>query len=162
MDRRIELGSPVRFLRNVMQVERWVERGATETLNGENIVEWDFNNPWDVAAVAAKLGGWQPKSVAKEQREFAARQDMVKFYQARRQLLLAGFDRALESDDADAQQQVMEAIRQYNEDVPNPGLGITGTQLQASRRARAKRRARGEADVGSTRLERGVRQELGQ
>lgn len=160
LDRRIELGMPVRFVRNILAAERWINREAVETLSGDDIIALDLNNPKDIALVAAKLGGWQPKELAKEQRMTAARQDMVKFYQARRQILLAAFDRALESDDPTKVMDVMDAISKYNEDVPNPLLGISGRQIAESRRQRAKQRAKGEAGVGRTRVEKGVRMEL--
>lgn len=152
MDRRIELMMPARAVRNALTGARWAENGGEMTYSGALIYE---TNPWEIALKT--IGGAQPTGLTQVQEERRIRQNLVKFYEARQQVLLAAYDRAREAKDAEQMALAREAIRQYNEDVPAARLKITGEQIQRSLERREKDRRETEGDRGGSRIEQAVR-----
>lgn len=138
--RRVERGMPISFAQQMMTAYRWWDRGAAETMSGADFTKFDTNDPWHLAELAFKGLGFQPRRVTGAREDTMLVQDFVKYYQGRRAMLQGKLDFEMEHGDTDSIQDVIEAIRRYNQSVPNGALAITSEDIARSRRARAKNR----------------------
>lgn len=154
---RIEKAMPFSAMQRAMQATRWALRGAEETRSGADIVKFDTKDPWELAEIAGRaVIGSMPRRVSEARDEMRMRQDFANYYRTRREVLLREFDRESEHGERQDVQEVIAAIRKYNQEVPVPSMRITGQQLNESRKRREMSRRRLESGHAPSRQEEGV------
>lgn len=149
--RRIERGMPLTFAQQMLTAARWYSREAAETMGGADLTKFDTNDPWQLAELASKGIGFQPRSIAvgrpdayppqPGRDEMLMKQDFANYWRLRRGMLLQKLDFEMEHGDTESKQQVMDAIRRYNSQVPSSSLGINALQIYQMRRGKEKSRA---------------------
>jgi hypothetical protein len=127
-------------IRNVERAFRAEAEGAWTDQRGNALVP----DPTVVEVLGQALG-FSPTRKTERQELLRAQRDSVVFYQMRRQELFAKAYDARHSGDTTAYQEVIEAIRDYNEGVPAPQLKITRADLANSLKARERYRKAVEA-----------------
>lgn len=155
LERRIELGMPMAFIKSALEGERWYEKGSAESLSGADIA--------DVTPTEAALKslGFSIRNVNQAMEELRTRNDFVTFYTTRRAQLSTDFDRALQDGDREQIEEAKDAIRTYNEEVPVSGLKINPSEIVQSHVEREKARRAEEAGVGKSKLERAIIRGMG-
>lgn len=153
-ERRVELGMPVRFIKQMLIAERWLDKSAVETLSGADIAE---ATPSDVAMKAL---GFTPRHINQAMEDLQTKNDFVTFYTMRRAQLSTDYDRAVQTGDKDTIDAAKDAIRKYNEEVPVVGLRINPGDVVRSHIEREKARRAEEAGRGKTRVEKAIQRGL--
>ena len=82
------------------------------------------------------------------------------YWAIRRQILMKQFDHAFVVDDRKVSNDVLAAIRSFNNEVPFRIMGITGKQLRASRKARSRSRRLVEAGIPRQKMLRPLSQDI--
>lgn len=151
--RALEKGLPMTEMQNISAALRWYQRGAEETRGGGNIVTFDPSDPWQAAEMAGKVLGFPPRRLAAERADLYIKQDMARYYATRKEMLLNALDEARQHGDREAVGKAMEAIKDFNKEVPLRDLGITGNALQKSLISREKARQLQNEGEGTNRTE---------
>lgn len=151
--KRIEKGLPMTEMQNISAALRWYQRGAEETGKGGNIVTFDPSDPWQAAEIAGKALGFTPQRLATAREDLYIKQDMARYYTMRKTMLMNAVDEARQHGDMEAVTRAVEAVRDFNKEVPIRGLGITGDELKRSIISREKARALQDEGEGTTKTE---------
>ena len=157
--RRFERAMPMSLAQNVAAALRWYSRGAEQDSSGASIYKFDTNDPWQVAEIAMKTAGFQPREMMEMKDDLYSRRDFARFYAIRRDMLLDLISDAYLYNDQEAKAQAMEAIRKFNSEVPARGYKLTGDQIRSSIINRTKRREKIERGYGATLREEQLRRE---
>lgn len=133
-----------RIFKNVAAAARYTETGREVTRSGETLVQFDPNNPDDMAAIVTKALGFTPTKVS-EAWDFRRGEMMDRFfYQGRRTTLMADFFVALQHGDQRMVDKVREDIVAFNAEMIKNNTRefvINSKGLNASVKDRARRRA---------------------
>ena len=152
LDRAIETATPA-IIKNALKSARLGSEGAL-SLGGDVLVE-DFS----AAEIGAQALGFSPERLAQRQKANiemkGAEQEIVKKHQN----LLNAFFMAVDTDDDDMKDRVIDKISSFNR--ANPGSAITPKGLQASIKRRYQQRALAE-QTGGTRINKKLIGQLGE
>jgi hypothetical protein len=151
--KRIEKGLPMTEMQNISAALRWYQRGAEETGKGGNIVTFDPSDPWQAAEMAGKALGFTPQRLATAREDLYIKQDMARYYTTRKTMLMNAVDEARQHGDMEAVTKAIDAVKDFNKEVPLRGLGITGDELKRSIISREKARALQNEGEGTTKTE---------
>ena len=163
--KRAELAMPLSAGQQAMQALRWYREGAEKTSAGATILRFDPNDAWQAAEIAGRgLAGLTPRSLNEGapgrgpgREDYYARNEMVRFYTLRRQMLLQQLAATVKERDRAAQTEVLREIRDYNREVPVTSMRLSGDQIRLSLKARLKG-VEAETRGGTTRGEREIQQ----
>lgn len=146
------------FMKNASQGLRWAVRGEETTSNQMQVVP--FETPEQRAEIALKSLGFTPTRVDQTRRQMRATQEMVLYYQTRKQMLLDDYNYAKTVNDREGMADVREAVREFNKEVRKAGapkMQISGSTLGRSLSLRAKKAALAKrgimGDVNTRRLQ---------
>jgi hypothetical protein len=119
----------------------WTE-GGMRTNTGSQIVKYDVRDPEQMMEVIGMSMGYTPYRQNYEWEKALSKADGVKFWDIQREGLMRQFGNATLGKDKEEKTKVLEAIRQFNKDLPSEAKGkaITGDALQTSVENRAKNR----------------------
>lgn len=169
--RRVEQGMPFSLGQSMMTAMRWYSQGGEETWNGERIVGFDPNDPWQMAEILGKgIFGLQPTALAEGRLDMYGekkggydarriRQDFAHFYAIRRQHLLEQLDFFKRDQDTENVSKTLEEIRNFNQTAP-ASARLQGDEIRRSLQQREKARKGGERGTGTSKLERGIAREI--
>lgn len=155
--RRVQKGIPLNFAQQILGAWQLYRDGGYQNMAGATTVKMDTDDPWDLAQIAFKALGFQPRSVNQQREETMLQNDFAKYFATRSMLLRNKLDQELQHGDRESVQGVIEAIRQYNKEAPPP-MRITGKEIVQSQRAHAKTRALQERDMAIQRSQSAVMQ----
>jgi hypothetical protein len=138
--RAMETASPA-FLKNFMKGARFAEEGRAVNLKGDELVG-------DVSGYesAAQTLGFAPERVAQRQKSNIEMKTIEQKIKTKRQDLLNAFFMAVDNDDDDLKDRVLEKIGKFNTTYGE--LAITPAQLQKSIKTRYVNRALAESTGG--------------
>lgn len=122
-----------RFARAYLKAYRYgFDPGAETTQSGAKIVKFDARDPDDIATVAAQAFGFTPTKVSETWEMIREARESLQVYQTRRVALYAQLDKAIQSGNAEAAEDVYRSIRTYNEQVIkiDPNQVIQSNQLR--------------------------------
>jgi len=158
LDKRMVLLNPLRALRNMQQAYMWWRDEGITAADGSRLVKLDMTDPVDILKVAGKSAGFQPQGVGEKYEELRIKQEYIKFYTMRKEVLTTMLFRSQLRGDVEGKQEALDAIRQYNQDVPIPELRITN--LGQAMKQRLKAETLHEQDIGATKIERGIQRKM--
>lgn len=150
---KIERGMPFTFGQQWIGAMKWYARGGVETGSGAKIKEFDLSDPWDLAEVAGKALGFQPRSVSQEREDAYYRQEAQRYYALRREMLLTSLFDRLRVHDKEGMKEVHLAIGKYNAQVPYPILKLGPETVKRSMTQRLKGNAMTENVDGRSKQE---------
>lgn len=113
------------------------------------------------AEAAARTLGFQLTDVSTERTKRRAQKDVADYWLARRDYVLNIWGLAQRSGDSKWREQALKATQEYNAEIPDRNLMITGKQLRESMKRRDKVRARKEHGLGPGKTTEGVYRETG-
>lgn len=168
--RRVERGMPVTLGQSIMTSLRWFNRGAEELRSGGDVVRFDFNDPYQVAEVAAKAAGFTPRAVTAGRgepgqlgyEELKMRRDFATYYATRRNILMQAFTSAVIAENSDARADALEAIRRYNQEVPFRTAKISGENLHKSVESHRRSATMQERGLDTSKMKSGIMREIGE
>lgn len=138
------------FIRSPVKAYRLLQEGVT-TRSRAKLATFDIGRPEDVLALSAQTIGFRTTKEAKAQEKFFAAKELVNFYAHRRQILMDGYDYALNMGDRKTQKGALDEILQYNKEVPYKGLSISTKDIRQSLKSRARTRSLQEIGISSKR-----------
>ena len=134
-------------IKNLSAASRWYEQGGETTGSGAKLVSMDPNDPEDFFQIIARGLGFQSTEVAQERELTWTQREHAKYWQLRRNGIMAQYDFALRTGDKEVLADMRQALLDFNKTVPIPGLVITGKDIGQSVRARAQGRFKEEAGL---------------
>ena len=137
--KRLERAMP-RSVRNVMRGYRFLERGREETTTGATMLEFDANDPEQLAEIVSQALGFTPTRLTRTWDRNRMLQETVMYWRVRRGMLMKQFDHASEVGDREARSDVLAAVKRYNNEVPYRGMRLARSALVASRKQRERGR----------------------
>lgn len=143
-----ERGMP-KAIRGLLRGYRYMSTGKEVTNTGATLVNFNTNDPDDLATIIAQMAGFTPTRVAQKWQAVIAQTEVQAWYTARAQWLYEKMDRAMRVNDAQQIAAVMQEIQDYNTELSRDGLGslaINGQRLQTSLRNRIRGRVLFEND----------------
>jgi len=147
--------NPISFLRDASEATVMANEGQARSANGVPILEFDLQEPRHSAELIARGFGFQPTALRTGRRDENGELEVgspgrdlnwlisrqVSYYQTRREMLIAAYAQAYTRDDDERQEIVLGQINSFNEEVGRFGLGIKGSTLRKSLKARAEKEA---------------------
>lgn len=165
--KRLELLMPSKLGDQVLQSYRWLHQEAEKSPNGSLITSFDTENPAHLAEIALNVGGFTPRAVSAGEEgrgpgreDYYLRQEMVRFYSARKHELVKVYAEAVRDKDFSSAREAMQEIKKYNKEVPAPALRINTGSIQQAIKSRDKAEAMDREGKGRTRQEQAVERML--
>jgi hypothetical protein len=140
IERAFETGTPA-VIKNALKGIRLASEGRATTLKGNELLG-------DVSGYEAGLQfmGFSPERLAQRQKSNIEMKTAEQNILNRRQSLLDAFFMGIDNNDSDLIEETLETIAKFN--TANPGVSITGTNLNRSVTTRYKQRAMAEITGG--------------
>lgn len=167
--KRAELLMPARLGKRILQSYRWLHQEAEKSPNGSLITSFDVANPSHLVEIAANVGGFTPLAVTAGEEgrgpgreQYYLRQEMVRFYQARKSEVIKAYATAVMDRDPEAIREAQEEIRTFNREVPARALRINSQSLRQSVTSRNKAGKMDREGQGRDRTEQAVERMLNQ
>lgn len=158
--KRAERILPIVAARNVMKAARLAMSGQESTASGDVIAKFDPQDQRDQLELLGQALGFSPsKMTLGWERELAAR-DMIQYYKVQQAALLKQIAWAFLQDDRESKADVMAAIRQYNEQVPQPEMKLGSKTIKTSLQNSLKNKAIAGAGYASEKKYRRLQQEV--
>lgn len=132
-----ERALPLAF-RNASKMIRYLMQGGETTRGGATVLDFDVTDPKALAELVGQGLGFQPTALAQKYDEMSAIQDAVKYWATRRGVLFDQFAMAARAKDREALADARQAVREYNESVPDKRLRISIDDIRQSLRSRQK------------------------
>jgi len=139
------------FFKALSKTGRYASQGGEFSSRGEPIAEFDPNDTQDTMEMAAQAFGFTPSKVSRGWERYLAEKQVVTYYAAWRDSLLAHHNAARLSSDAEEISSAMNAISEYNNAVPFPEMRLSGQVLQESLHQFYQQRALAGKDVPAQR-----------
>jgi len=149
-----------RSIKNALKGIRFFEEGRERTRQGATVVDFDVDDPGQLAEVVGQFFGFQPTRLSRRWDRERMQQEAIAFWTIRRGMLLRQMDQARVSGDSGVLGDVLAAIRRYNRDVAIPGFFITGKELRQSQRERMRRRRLFEAGLPASKRQRPLARDI--
>ena len=150
--RAIETASPA-LIKNGLKAARFEREGAL-TLSGDELIP-DFSS----TEIAAQAIGFQPERLAQKQKANIETKNMEQEIIKKHDMLLSAFFMAIDTQDSNLQDRVLEKIARFNS--ANPGKAIYPDTLLDSVERRYKQRA-GASITGGVKIDRNLIGQLGE
>jgi hypothetical protein len=150
--RAIETASPA-LIKNGLKAAR-LEREGALTLSGDELIP-DFSS----TEIAAQAIGFQPERLAQKQKANIETKNMEQEIIKKHDMLLSAFFMAIDTQDSNLQDRVLEKIARFNS--ANPGKAIYPDTLLDSVERRYKQRA-GASITGGVKIDRNLIGQLGE
>ncbi|XAI96480.1 hypothetical protein [Microcystis phage Mel-JY34] len=167
--KRAELIMPARLGKRILQSYRWLHQGAEKSPNGSLITSFDTESPAHLAEIAANVGGFTPRAVTAGEEgrgpgreRYYLRQEMVRFYTARKSEIIKAYATAVLDRDMEAVREAQAEIRTFNKEVPARALRINSQSLRQSVSSRNKAEKMDREGAGRNRTEQAVERMLNQ
>jgi hypothetical protein len=141
--KRMELAMPS-AARSISRSIRYATEGVETTTGGSPVLEFDLTDSKTQADIMLQSLGFSPTAVTNAQRQRAKMKEVEMFYTARRAMLLADYAYARQSGDPESIRGMLDAITQYNRDVPYREMGIKRSEISTSFKRRAANRRKAE------------------
>ena len=131
--------------RNVSRSLRLTLRGTERTRDNVDLIEFDKTDPQQVAELMGMLFSFTPTRLRQVYERRRTIKEVQMYWMTRRAVLLDQLAFAVFAKNRKAEQDVKDAIREYNKGVPHPKLRITPQDRSRSLRTRRRRKKRIEA-----------------
>jgi hypothetical protein len=134
-------------LRNAAQAFRYYQEGKARNAQGAALVRFDPNEPEHMAEILAQAIGYRPERLSAVWDRQTATKEAVAFWDIRKQQLIQ--DAWASRGDKERYQSALEAIRKFNQDLPEEARpkAITMDVLRKSFEDRAKATAKTEEGI---------------
>jgi hypothetical protein len=138
-----------RFFGNLSHAYRYATQGAEVNRAGNAVVKFDPTDTEQMMEILGRAAGLQPRRLTEAWEKIAGMSEAATYWDLRRQGLMRQFGDAVKKQDNDGKEKVMEAIRNYNDKLPEEARSkaITGKELKASVEQRLKVQQRQEAGL---------------
>jgi hypothetical protein len=127
-----------RAARDVSRSSRLLGEQRERDRGGATIQKFDPNDLSDQMDILSIGLGFQPTQLSRQWDYIEARKEVENYWQAQRTLLMSEFFRAVRLKDPEGKADAIDAIRQFNKEVPYKGMGISRDSLSRSVRQRTK------------------------
>jgi len=128
-------------LKALSRAGRYTSRGGEFDARGQPIAELDPTDAEDQMEIAAQMLGFTPRDVSKGWEAALAKRERVLFYESWKRSLMRSFNFHKLYEDSDSADKSLEAIREYNDQVPYPEMKVTADSLYRSLQEFARNRA---------------------
>jgi hypothetical protein len=147
---------------NMHKAYRQWKTGKETMSGGAELIPYDRNDPKHMAELAAQALGFRTLRSSQAWDLRIAKIEAAEFWGTRRSLLLGQYDLAKEAGDPRDVNDVINAIKRYNSQVPFPDLKLSNETITRSRSQREAIRKRREAGDPDAKYMRSVYQHLEQ
>lgn len=137
--KRFERALP-RAVKGVAKAYRYLDEGRERSRSGGTIVKFDASDPDQLSEIVGQALGLTPTRLSREWDRRRMEQESIAFWSIRRTMLMQQFDHAFQSGDKAVMQDMISAVRRYNNEIAIPGYQITSQELNASRKAHLRSR----------------------
>ena len=123
-----------RWAANLTAAYRWWSQGKEVNRAGNPVIRFNTADTEQMSEILARAMGFQPRRLTEEWQRIMATSDASAYWDLSRQDLIRQFAESIKSNDQDSKQRVLEAIKQFNQNLPPEARGkaITSKGLQAS------------------------------
>ena len=123
-----------RFMGNITHAFRYAYSGEETNRAGNAIVRFDVRDTEQMMEILARAMGMQPRRLTEEWARIQAKTESSNYWTLRKEGLMRQFAETVKSNDKESKDRVVEAIRQYNKQLPAEarGYAITDKGLTAS------------------------------
>lgn len=149
-----------RAARDASKAARYLAEGRERDRGGATIVQFDPNDMSDQMDALAVGLGFQPTKLSRQWDYIQATKEVETLYTLRRQLLAKEFFRAVRLKDSEGRADALEAIKDFNSNVPYPSMRITSDSLRRSITAQQRQLQLREAEIPQRKTLRPVRKEM--
>jgi len=158
--RKAERLLPFVAAKNVLKATRLATQGSEKTQAGNVIAEFDPHDLRDqLELIGAGLGFSPSKLTLGWERQIAVA-DMTQYYKVQQEGLLRQLDWAFLQEDREAKADALEAIREYNKQVPQPEMQIGTKTIRDSLKSYLQKRAIAGAGVAGEKKYRRLQQQV--
>lgn len=135
-----------RFMSNLSHAWRYHSEGLERNRAGGNVIKFDPNDTEQMAEILGRAMGYQPRRLIAQYETIQAKQEAATYWDLRKGILLRQFGTALQGKNLEEKERVIQAIRNYNNELPAEAKakGISGQVLRESVQARMRNNARTE------------------
>jgi hypothetical protein len=142
-----------RFIGNPAKAWTAYQDQAIVSNNGARVVTFDPNDTEQMTELIMMGLGYQAQRTTGAWDRVRALREATMYWDGRRAILLRQLSAAVQSDDPEARQDVLSAIRTFNQNVPEEAKGkrITSEDARQSVQRRAKTRLQQELGLGTCR-----------
>jgi hypothetical protein len=149
-----------RAARDASKSARYLAEGRERDRGGATIAGFDPNDVSDQMDALSVGLGFQPTKLTRQWDYIAATKEVELYWQSRRQVLAKELFRAVRMRDAEGRADAIEAIRDFNRNLPFPSMRITSDTLRRSIGAQQRQLRMREAEIPSQKIFRPVRKEM--
>lgn len=143
--KRVEKAMP-KFMRSISAATRKAVTGEETNRAGVPIVKYDIENAEHRAELIAQALNFQTTRESRAKEKHYLTQNIAKYYETRRRLLLEDLSYALRTEDKKMYSQAWVAVMKYNKNAPL-GFTIAGQDVMRSIKSRMTKRFRGAAGL---------------
>ena len=137
-----------RFLANIAKASRLATEGRERTRTGGTVAEFDTENPVHMAELIGIALGFPSTRLNQRWDREAHLREAEKFWTIQRQMVITRFDQSFYIGSKDVRQKALDAIYEFNKEVPFPAARISIKTIVKSRKARLRERRRFESGFG--------------
>jgi len=140
-----------RALRDMSQAVRFAEEGRERSASGSTVLDFDIEDPEQLAEIIARAGGFQVTRLSRRWDRIIAQADAQSYWTGRRTALMGIYDEARWRGTEETRKEIIDRIVAFNREAPK-GLAITRQALQQSLARRDLARAKQEAGVPQSKM----------
>jgi hypothetical protein len=159
--KQLELIMP-RSMRLVSKAWRAYDEEGVTGKDGSKIIGMNRASPRDMLEVAGMAMGMQPARLASRWEELRDFQEVDKFKKMERQMLLGQMSSDTAKADPEARTKVIDAIREYNQNLPDWGraYAISADTIRKSMQTKARATALHDAGLPTAKMSMGTQREM--
>jgi hypothetical protein len=141
-----------RWLGSLSKAYRFGTQGQETNAAGNAVVKFDPADTQQMMEILGRAGGLQPRRLTEEWSRIQATSQASTFWDLKRQGLMRQFGDAVKKNDDEGRERVIEAIRNYNQTLPDEARtkAITSKELKASIQQRMRVKALQEEGLPSS------------
>jgi hypothetical protein len=158
--KRAERLMPFVAAKNVMKAARLAMEGKETTASGDVIGEFDPHDLRDNLELIGQGLGFSPSKLTLGWEREIAQRDMIQYYKVQQEALLRQVDWAFFQEDREARADAIAAIRQYNEQVPQPEMKVGNQTIKNSLKSYLEKQAISNAGFAAEKKYRRLRMEV--
>ena len=133
--KRWELIMP-RQMKAVARAYRYLVEGRERTRGGYTVLEFNSDDPVQMAEIAAIALGATPTRISRTWDRIMAQQEVVNYWKIRRSILMQAYWTS--ARDREARKDVMKSIAAFNKEVPYASMKITRKTIRRSMKQRQR------------------------
>jgi hypothetical protein len=126
-------------LKGMSQGLRRQNQGGEEFRGGGKLATFDPTNPEDRTALWMNMLAFQPTKVGQAYEVIGAKENLRRYWSGRQAMVMENWAFAMRGQDPEVMADAREAMRDFNDSVPDPQLRLTPEKIRRSMKARAKR-----------------------